>query len=300
MRIAVNLGVKDEVEIIERAIAHLRSIGVDLIIACDMCSTDGSAEILAEYRSRDDFWFFQMSELEGLQSWTEKNVTLAKRSGADWVLFLDADEFPIPASDRLKDCAALQNGDVISLARYNLTLGPAGPSLPDTVAPERYDELLLIAEPIHDYWTHIQTHPDTPWVMQPLCPRVIARPEMIETLTPGAHDAIPPRGMFPRRSRASDLIIAHLPFTTRSRFRRKAENLRKFYQMHDKYFDADSARHWRRWATLAEQDRIDEEFDRMVFGEARLGDLRRRRVIRSAAEILSAPVNEAQRQEATR
>ena len=34
LRIAAYLGVKDEVELIERSIDHLRAIGVDYIMAC--------------------------------------------------------------------------------------------------------------------------------------------------------------------------------------------------------------------------------------------------------------------------
>ena len=57
-RIAAYLGVKDEVELIEPCIAHLRSIGVEHIMACDMSSTDGTAEVLEgipvkEFQCRD-------------------------------------------------------------------------------------------------------------------------------------------------------------------------------------------------------------------------------------------------------
>ena len=51
IKIAAYLGVKDEAEIIEKCIAHLRAIGVDTILACDMSSTDGTAEILEKCRS---------------------------------------------------------------------------------------------------------------------------------------------------------------------------------------------------------------------------------------------------------
>lgn len=53
LRIAAYLGVKDEVELIERSIDHLRAIGVDYIMACDMSSTDGTAELLEKYRAPD-------------------------------------------------------------------------------------------------------------------------------------------------------------------------------------------------------------------------------------------------------
>jgi hypothetical protein len=52
MRIAANLNVKDEVELIETTIDRLRAIGVDVILACDMGSTAGTVDILERPRSR--------------------------------------------------------------------------------------------------------------------------------------------------------------------------------------------------------------------------------------------------------
>src|SRR5262249_32197424 len=110
MRIAAYLGVKDEVELIERTIKHLRAIGVDLIIAVDSRSTDGTAEILQSYESKDDFWLFQTDELgrgHSEETWMRRNVEIIKRAQADWVILLDADEYWLPASGSLKDCLAL-------------------------------------------------------------------------------------------------------------------------------------------------------------------------------------------------
>ena len=53
MRIAAHIGVKDEVELIERVINHLQAIGIDVFVICDMYSTDGTSEILEKYRSLD-------------------------------------------------------------------------------------------------------------------------------------------------------------------------------------------------------------------------------------------------------
>ena len=49
MIIAAALGVKDEIELIERCIIHLQNIGIDLILACDVSSTDGTREVLERY-----------------------------------------------------------------------------------------------------------------------------------------------------------------------------------------------------------------------------------------------------------
>jgi hypothetical protein len=54
MTIAACLGVKDEVDLIGPAIAHLRRIGVSHIFASDAGSTDGTETILAKMAQSGD------------------------------------------------------------------------------------------------------------------------------------------------------------------------------------------------------------------------------------------------------
>ena len=113
-RIAAYLGVKDEAELIEATIAHLRAISVDHIVACDMGSTDGTWELLERYRSKDDFWLVQLDDHEPgyFENWDRTVADQVKQTGADWAIFLDADEYWIPASGSLKACAALGTADI--------------------------------------------------------------------------------------------------------------------------------------------------------------------------------------------
>lgn len=59
-KIAAYVGIFDEAELIRSVIDHLRSIGIDLIIAFDSYSTDGTAEILKSYRS-DNLQVFKIA-----------------------------------------------------------------------------------------------------------------------------------------------------------------------------------------------------------------------------------------------
>ena len=70
-RIAAYVGICDEAELIRSAINHLRSIGIDLIIAFDSYSTDGTAEILESYRS-DDLQIFKIANDEPGKEWLRK------------------------------------------------------------------------------------------------------------------------------------------------------------------------------------------------------------------------------------
>ena len=294
LRIAAHLGVKDEIELIERTIAHLRAIGVDHIIVCDMESTDGTAEVLEKYRS-DTFWILTLpNQLMAVDDtvWNARNLELIEQVPADWVLFLDADEFWIPASGSLKDCEALGAADALSVPRFNVPLGPAGPLIPSEIVPTRYDELLVIAEGIADFSTHLRHHPATPWIRGEVGPKVMARRDRIGGWTTGAHDLISPDGAPLRWARPADLLVSHLPLTSPARFARRVENIAEVLAGEDDdlisgdgAWKAD-AWHWRRWLALARQGRLDDEFNRNVFGAAELADLRRCGVVRSVAEML--------------
>ena len=288
MRIVAHLGVKDEAELIEKTIAHLRAVGVDLIIAVDSYSTDGTVEILQAYRSKDDFWLVQMSDLEPdgpERTWLAKNLELVKRAEADWAIFLDADEFWIPASGSLRNCSALADHDLLSVDRFNIALGTNGPMMPNELVPQRYDELLLFVEPVSDLRARLLTNQDTPWIRGVPVSKVMVRPVRIRELTDGMHDAVATGDEPLRRTNPTDMIICHLPFTTRERFRRKVANARKVVAAHDEYLGEHLAWHWRRWVDLAKEGRIDEEFDRQRLRLEALPELRASGAVRSAAEI---------------
>jgi glycosyltransferase involved in cell wall biosynthesis len=289
MRIVAYLGVKDEVELIERTIEHLRAIGADLIIAVDSRSTDGTAEILQSYESKDNFWLFQMDDLgrgqHPEQMWLRRNTEIIKRAEADWVILLDADEYWLPVSGSLKDCSALCTSDILSVDRFNVPLQPSGAMMPDELIRSRYSEIFLFAKPISNLRRELQENPHTAWVQGVPGPKVMARAKQIAGWTVGMHDAIPADGIQPVRSKPSDLIIAHLPFTTFSRFARKVENIRHVFAKFDSYFPGEMGWHWRRWVTLADEGKLREEFEKQVFSEDAVADLRRQRIVRSAAEL---------------
>jgi|SRR4029077_17165992 glycosyltransferase involved in cell wall biosynthesis len=289
MRIVAYLGVKDEVELIERTIEHLRGIGIDLIIAVDSQSTDGTVEILQSYESKDDFWFFQIDDLERNepeQISLRRSMEVIKRAEADWVILLDADEYWLPASGSLKDCAGLSTADVLVVDRFNVPLQHSGAMMPDELTPNRYSETLLFVEPIPNLQFQLQENPRTAWLQGVPVPKVMARPKRIAGWTVGMHDVIAAGGSHLVRSKPSDLIIAHLAFTTFARFARKVENIRGVFARFDTYFPGQTGWHWRRWVALADEGRLREEFERQVLSEGTIADLRRCRSVCSAAELL--------------
>ena len=72
MKLLAHLGVRNEVELIERCIAHLWQIGVDHIVVCDMYSTDGTAEILKQHKS-ERFEVVNVAISEPGEVWLRRN-----------------------------------------------------------------------------------------------------------------------------------------------------------------------------------------------------------------------------------
>ncbi len=289
MRIAASLSVKDEAELIEPAIAHLRNIGVDLIIACDVSSTDGTYEILEKYRSDSDFWLYRLSDSEGdsFEPWRRTMLALVKSAEVDWVIFLDADEFWLPASGNLKGCAGLADADVLSVDRYNVPVSSDGALFLDALAPKRYEDIILIVEESADLKTELEANPSLPWIARATTDsKLMARPESIGALALGGHLAVSATGEALDTVTPSDLIIAHLPFTTIGRFNRKVENIRKILGAHQHIDTGRSAWHWKRWLKLAEEGTLEAEFERSVWQPEKIAELRQQGSIRSAAEIL--------------
>jgi hypothetical protein len=213
-------------------------------------------------------------------------MALVETIAADWLLLLDADERWLPRSGRLADCAALAGADVLSVPRFNVALGPRGLCLGEPLLPAGYADTLLFAKPIADFPGHLARHPETPWSRGVPVPKVMIRPPRVARLTAGQHEAV--AGAAPvRQCVPADLLIAHLPFTTAARFRRKVANLRRTLEVQRAFFQPHQAWHWRRWFALETPEAVDAEFARQQLDEAEITALRAAGVLRSAAELLA-------------
>lgn len=264
-----------------------------------MSSTDGTAELLEKYRAPDFSILTLTNKALGKRAdkddtWFSHSERRYKNAPADWVIFLDADEFWLPASGNLKDCEALYSADVLSVKRFNVVLGPDGPLIPMELAPNHYDQVLLFAEAIPDFRVEKQKNEDLPWIMGAVGPKIAARPSKIDGTITGQHDVIANSEAL-LRTTPDDLIIAHVALSTRKQFLRKVSNLRAICDDEgidlsllslpgEGWRDQPLAWHWRRWATLAEPD---EEFAHNITSSDRIARLRSQGVIRSAQEMLA-------------
>jgi hypothetical protein len=104
MKLVQTLMVRDEVDVIDAQISYHLNAGVDLVIATDHDSRDGTSEILETYVRDGHALRIPQSGKMHESAWRSHMATLAATEyGADWVLNTDADEFWMPRGGRLKD-----------------------------------------------------------------------------------------------------------------------------------------------------------------------------------------------------
>lgn len=294
MRIAAFLGVMDEVTLIAPCVAHLRCIGVEEFIVYDVGSTDGTREWLRGQEG-PAFRVLDMSNSEPGDEWARRTTEAVRGAAADWVVMLDADEFPLPAGGDLRQLLGGVAADLLDVPRYNVVLAPEGPRMTLPPAPDGYGaiELYARADPTLRARLEAETEPgsedgDARWLRFVPLPKIVVRREVIGGLGDGMHDVVAHPGATLRRIAAPGLVTAHLALSDYDRFARKVANAREMFRHHDGTLAPGFGWHWRRWIALDDRGKLRQEFARNAVAEPEIAALRSAGVIRSAAELLAA------------
>ena len=109
MRLVLTLLVRDEADVVDAHIAYHLHAGVDLVIATDNRSEDGTTEVLERYEQAGVLHLIREPGDDLRQSeWVTRMAQLAATEfGADWIVNSDADEFWWPHGPGFKDLLAL-------------------------------------------------------------------------------------------------------------------------------------------------------------------------------------------------
>lgn len=118
-KLIMTLVCKDEIEIIEKHLLFHHHMGIDGYIVTDNNSTDGTREILEEYKKKGIVLEIIdepcPTHMHGV--WVHRMVDIAiKKYHADWIINSDADEFWYAQSEDLKyDIAQCGKANVLNL-----------------------------------------------------------------------------------------------------------------------------------------------------------------------------------------
>lgn len=286
MKLAAHIGVKDEIELLPHCIAHLRSVGVEEFIVCDMASTDGTREYL-QGQEGGDFRVLDSSNMEPADQWRERNAAAIRECTADWVLAIDADEFPLTESGDLREALADVDAQVVRIPRYNVVLSPQGPCLPFPCPPSCFDAVQLIVKTSDQFQQRLAEDPELPWIRFVPLPKVAVRPAMVANIQDGMHDIVPVEGQQPKRATADNILLAHVALSSFSRFKHKMRNIREVFDHHEGKLAPGFGWHWLRWIELEKNGELRNEFERSIFRATTIGQLQEEAVVRTAKQMLA-------------
>jgi hypothetical protein len=144
VKLVMTLLVRDEADVVDEQIAFHLAAGVDLVVAMDHRSQDGTTEILERYAREGTLQLLrQESELLLDGDWrTELARVAATEHGADWILSSDADEFWWPRGGSLKEVLAAVP------ARYGV-LGCLWRDFPYRPGNEHFAERMTVRLSLH-------------------------------------------------------------------------------------------------------------------------------------------------------
>jgi hypothetical protein len=207
MRLALTLLVRDEIDVVDATIRYHLAAGVDVIVATDNGSVDGTRDVLATWARRGVLVLLDEAGRDFAQArWVTRMAQLAARDhGADWVVHADADELFVPQhGDDLKAAIAGHAGDadVLEVERTDFVPTDLSGALPPQAE-------LYARRPIG----HAVEGRRLP-------PKVIHRAHPAAAVEHGNHDVRLP-GPARRRRRVDDVVVYHYPIRSPEQFARK-------------------------------------------------------------------------------
>jgi hypothetical protein len=149
LKLVLTLLVRDEADVIDTHLAFHLNAGVDIVVATDHRSVDGTTDVLESYARDGHVHLIRRDDERIRQSdWMTYMARLgATTHGADWVLNSDADEFWWPAASSLKEALAAvpePYGIVYAISRVFVPRPGSAPF------PERMTARLELPAPIND------------------------------------------------------------------------------------------------------------------------------------------------------
>ncbi len=294
MKIAAIVGVKDERDLIGPCLERLRALGVGPILVLDDRSSDGTLDVVDRFGHRGGRAALPLERAtfaadfgDNLRCTSPVFGPFLERHAPDWLLFLDADEFPICAGDDLPATLARAVGPVLAIERFNVPLTHR-PFLPTSGVDAALflDAPLITARERLDRRT-LDEAPGRRWIMHSIAPKLACRTARVASFCPGWHGAFDPEGRAIPACPAAGLVIVHLPLTTRERFVRKVNNARDFFARWADHSPGDAAWHWKRWVELADAGGLDAEFEAQRMDDETLARLEREAAIARAATVMA-------------
>jgi Glycosyl transferase family 2 len=237
---------------------HLQ-LGVHLIIAQDLGSTDGSQDILEEFFCQGQVKWFVAPERNALKNDADASLLQVAREqyNAEWVIMCDADEFLCPVGNNLEAIlleAKSADITVLNIECFNMT-GPV--PKPGKNAIEALTLRIDHALP-ETYEQPLSGESSVPYIFVKNPTKTIVRASAFVDYVGRPHGA---PSSFGRSETPANLRFLHYPVRGFNQFKRKVEN-RAEWLRNNSHPNELRSWHWRRWIRLMEEGRLRDEYER--------------------------------------
>jgi len=271
-KIVVTVHVLDNADILREHLEWYAALGVDLVLAHDFCSSDGSQDILDEFARRNLVKWSLHPDKNTQDYDPSAKLAWAARDdhGADWVIQCDTDEFLCVEGGRLRAVLDRATGDeltVLSTRCFNMT-GP--PPAPGQSAPHALT--LRIDRRVDETHEHrISGDLPVPYIFIQQPPKAIVRAQAFAEYAAGSHAATSRWG---RNGELSQLRYLHYPMRGFESFRTKVRHAAEWF-VENPHLQAypEWGWHWRRWIRLEQEGRLREDYERQFVSPARAAEL---------------------------
>jgi len=293
VRIAAIIWVVNESELIASTIQHALGIGVDHVMVCDLGSTDQTPDIVERLCNKFPVSLkrFSATDFADSAAWQKREVELLRETGADWVILQDADEFWIPNGGAMKELALPQGVDALSVARFNIVLTADQPPAEEISLSVLAGSSFYVKK-VDNFPARLDVDAGLSWSQGVPMPKLMVRPAQVVSLTMGWHGAEMLEGPARIASMPADrLFVAHLPFTSYSRFEKKVASIRETLANQAQYYPAMIGWHWKRWLRLEEEGRLPEEYRRQFVDRETRAVLRDQKAILDCTEIFGGKLS---------
>ncbi len=270
-RLVMTLLVRNEADVIEGNLRFHLDHGVDFIVATDNGSSDGTTEILEEYAKKGVVHLLhQPSRIFQQQAWVNHMGQLAcNKFAADLIFHADADELWYPASGSLKrELSSRDRVDVLSAPVRNMMLFDKGGEerFPADVG---YEINRPIIKPVRKVMEEVAQRS---FFLYRYPNKVIykTRRGYIDVVQ-GNHDIVPSHDYreFVKQN-AYDIEILHFPVRGYEQFLQKIINNGEGLENLDLFIGSNTVNAWhvKRWYNLYKQEKLAEEYQRLLNLEA--------------------------------
>lgn len=257
--LCMTLLVRDEESIVRENIEYHLSRGVDIIIATDNLSKDGTTDILREYeRIGCLHYIFEGTDDYSQDLWVTRMARIAAEEyDAEWIIHVDADEFWWPERDsNLNSVFARVGSDIHGLyvRRSNFFCLRNG----------------HVSTPFYNRMQYRDTCSTNP-LGAPLPPKIAHRADEEVLVSQGNH-SFTVGNDHPKMQECSDINIFHFPMRDYEEFQHKIRVGGRAYSKNSRLPDS-AGNTWRVLYEKARMGQLGDYFDQTAFSLAELKEL---------------------------